>query len=583
MSKKKKDKKEKSNLKRNLKMTWALTKGARKYFFIYLIFLIALAVVGAIVPTFTAKQIVYINNSLWSKLLYVTIFVLTFELSRNVLVYFYGKFIDMFYRESLKNIQIELAKNTLKIETEEIDNNTSGLFINRLNSDTNQMARIFWDISEVSADIMSNVGILFAIFLISKIMFLYLVITIIILFIFNNLRTKYRFKMEKEFRKFNEKNTGLIGAIVRGLRDIKVLNAEDNFLKKVSNNIIESNQKKYRMTEINRRWSLVTGTVHDMIDFLFIVLGMNLILKGTLSIENMVIVYMYKNRLYNLLNYFTRVLEFIKDFNLSADRVFEIFDDDKFKKEKFGDIKLREIKGNIEFKNVEFGYSNKDMIFKDLNFKINAHEKVAFVGKSGGGKSTIFSLITKLYHPSNGKILLDGYDINGITSDSIRNNVSIITQMPYIFNFSIKDNLKIVKPNATKKEIEAACKSACLHDFIMTLPDKYDTIVGEGGVTLSGGQRQRLAIARALLTKTEIILFDEATSALDNETQKEISQAIDNLKGEYTILIVAHRLSTVIDCDRIFVVDNGKIIDVGTHQELMEKSKFYRNLYESEV
>ena len=143
--------------------------------------------------------------------------------------------------------------------------------------------------------------------------------------------------------------------------------------------------------------------------------------------------------------------------------------------------------------------------------------------------------------------------------------------------------LLIKKSSATKKEIEDACKSACLHDFIMTLPDKYDTIVGEGGVTLSGGQRQRLAIARALLTKTEIILFDEATSALDNETQKEISQAIDNLKGEYTILIVAHRLSTVIDCDRIFVVDKGKIIDVGTHQELMEKSKFYRNLYESEV
>ena len=579
----KKKEKEKSNLMKNLKMTWKLTKGSRKYLYGFIIFIILLSVVGAIVPMFTAKQILYINNSLWNKLLYIAVFILVFELLRNLFRYCGGKLANLFYRESLKNIQIELAKNTLNLETEVIDTNTTGLFINRLNSDTTKLADIFSQISEVTSDIMANIGILFAIFLISKIMFLYLITTITILFIFNKLRTKYRFKMDKELRKFNEKNTGLIGEMVRGLRDIKVLNAEDNFIKKVSDNIKESNQKRYKMTEINRRWMLATGTVRDIVDFMFIILGMNLVLKNTLSIENFVIIYMYKDRLYNLLNYFTMILEYLKDFNLSADRVFEVFGNETFKKEEFGDIKLKDVKGNIEFQNVEFGYSNKDIIFKDLNFKIEPNEKVAFVGKSGGGKSTIFSLITKLYHPSNGKILLDGYDINGITKDSIRDNVSIITQSPYIFNFSIKENLKIVKPNATNKEIKEVCKSACLDEFIESLPDKYDTIVGEGGVTLSGGQRQRLAIARALLTKTQIILFDEATSALDNETQKEISNAIENLKGEYTILIVAHRLSTVIDCDKIFVVDDGKILDVGTHKELMKKSKFYKNLYESEV
>jgi ABC-type multidrug transport system fused ATPase/permease subunit len=160
--------------------------------------------------------------------------------------------------------------------------------------------------------------------------------------------------------------------------------------------------------------------------------------------------------------------------------------------------------------------------------------------------------------------------------------MSIITQNPYIFNFSIKDNLLLAKEDATMKEIRNACKLACIDDYIMTLPDKYDTILGENGVILSGGQKQRLAIARALLMKTEIILFDEATSALDNETQSKIQEAINNLKGEYTILIVAHRLTSVIDCDRIFVVDDGKIIDQGTHKELMKKSSFYKNLYNKE-
>lgn len=218
-----------------------------------------------------------------------------------------------------------------------------------------------------------------------------------------------------------------------------------------------------------------------------------------------------------------------------------------------------------------------------MSFKVNANEKVAFVGKSGAGKTTLFSLIAKLYPINKGEILLDGININDLTCSSLRDNISIITQNPYIFNFTIKDNLLLAKNDATMAEIRQACKLACIDDYIMKLPKKYNTKIGENGVILSGGQKQRLAIARALLMKTEIILFDEATSALDNETQKDISKAIENLKGEYTILIIAHRLSTIIDCDKIFVVDNGKIIDVGTHKELMKKSTFYKKIYKSEV
>ena len=174
--------------------------------------------------------------------------------------------------------------------------------------------------------------------------------------------------------------------------------------------------------------------------------------------------------------------------------------------------------------------------------------------------------------------MLDNIDINELSCLTIRDNMSIITQNPYIFNFFIKDNLLLAKSNATMKEIRNACKVACIDDYIMSLPNEYDTMVGENGVILSGGQKQRLAIARTLLMKTEIILFDEATSVLDNETQSKIQKSINNLKGKYTI-IVAHRLSTIQHADKIIVLQKGEILESGTHQELLKKKGYYYNLY----
>ena len=239
--------------------------------------------------------------------------------------------------------------------------------------------------------------------------------------------------------------------------------------------------------------------------------------------------------------------------------------------------------GSISFQNVSFHYENDDDVLHDISFVIKPNETVSFVGKSGSGKSTIFNLIAALYKPNKGRILLDGIPLDELDKDSIRQNISVISQNPYIFNMSIKENLRIIKEDATEEEITEACKLASLHDFIITLKDGYDTIVGEGGVTLSGGQRQRLAIARALLLKTEIILFDEATSALDNETQREIQESIRNMQGIYTILIIAHRLSTVVHSDRLILVDDGKIIGMGTHEELLKTNEMYKTLYHLEL
>lgn len=302
-----------------------------------------------------------------------------------------------------------------------------------------------------------------------------------------------------------------------------------------------------------------------------------------MEIVSALVINNYMSRVTSIINYVSMLMERVKDFNLSAPRIFKIINSDEFAKEKFGSKHLDCVNGNFEFKNVCFQYNNDEKVLNNLSFKVDANQTVAFVGKSGAGKSTIFSLLCKMYEIDDGKITIDGIDINELDCETIRGNITIISQNPYIFNLSIRDNLKLVKEDLTDKEMIDACKLACLHDFILTLPDGYDTIVGEGGINLSGGQRQRLAIARAFVQKTEIILFDEATSALDNETQLEIQKAINNLKKSYTILIIAHRLSTIVHSDKILFIENGCVIAEGTHKELLNNCKDYQTLYESEL
>ena len=282
-------------------------------------------------------------------------------------------------------------------------------------------------------------------------------------------------------------------------------------------------------------------------------------MNGNLSIESALIIYNYKGTISCLKSDLSSIHFWISNFVLDSNCTYDILDDNKFPKEKFGNKNLSKFKGHIEFKDVNFSYEENIPVLKNLNLEVLPNEVVGFVGPSGAGKSTIFDLISALNKPDSGEILFDGESINELTKDSIRGNPSVISQNAYIFNMSIEDNLRIIKKNDTKKEIEKACKMTCLDEFIESLPNKYKTILGEGGVTLSGGQRQRIAIARALLLNTEVLLFDEATSSLDNTTQEKIQKAIENLKGKYTILIIAHRLSTVINSDKIYVINKGTV------------------------
>jgi ATP-binding cassette subfamily B protein len=259
-----------------------------------------------------------------------------------------------------------------------------------------------------------------------------------------------------------------------------------------------------------------------------------LIVKSNFTVEGFLIVLMYKGNILNFINFVINITEIVKEGELSALRVFEVIEDDVFEKETFGDKVVPYVKGSIEFKNVDFKYNldDKNLLFKNLNFKIEENSVVAIVGKSGQGKTTILNLINKMYpieEKRNSGIFIDEHNINDLTKESLRSNITVVPQNPYIFNLTIKENLQIVKKDATHEEIVDVCKKAQIYDFIMSKEKNFDSVVGENGIVLSGGQKQRLAIARALLKNSKIILLDEATSSLDNESQSKIKKVIKTL------------------------------------------------------
>lgn len=573
--------KEKS-FKQNIKRTWKYIKTAKMNLLGYGVVSIIEAIISAIIPLLSAKVILNITNGVINQLILSALSVFFVELILYVMFYFKGFFYQKIYQKTLTSIQKAIAREILNLEIEEIDKNSSGLFIDRLNKDTQDISGLFMEYTYWISYIITNVGVLITVLILNKYLFVYAVITSIVVYFINRKSLGKQYEVQKKLRTIQESKTGLTSELVRGIRDIKVLNANQNILKQTSDKIEETTKEQVHIMNIRRFYSYIENNIRALSDLGLIIIGCYLYSQSLLTIPTFVIIYNYQSKIKSLLTGVVQIAEYNKKFNVAADRVYEVIENDKFKKEQFGNIEVGKIEGNIKFKNVSFAY-DKTPILKNMSFEIMPNERVAFVGKSGAGKTTIFNLIARLYHTNKGKILLDNYNINELTRDSVRNNMSIITQNPYVFNFSIKDNLLLAKENATMKEIREACKLACIDDFIMTLPNKYETMVGENGIILSGGQKQRLAIARALLMKTEIILFDEATSALDNETQSKIQEAINNLKGEYTILIIAHRLSTVIDCDRIFVVDNGKIINSGSHKELLKNCDYYKNLYNKDL
>lgn len=367
---------------------------------------------------------------------------------------------------------------------------------------------------------------------------------------------------------------------VQGMPVIKSFAIEEEEQKRFSEQNNNFLTKALMHTSWNAKSFSVVNTVTDIAPIIVIVYAGYQVLLGHITVGTLVAFVGYIDRLYSPLRRLVNSSTTLTQSFASMDRMFEFLDETYDIADAPNAMDCKEVKGDIVFDNVTFAYhKNEPPVLRDISFSVKAGETIALVGMSGGGKSTLVSLIPRFYDVTKGRILLDGIDIRDIRVRSLRDKIGIVFQDSFLFSDSVKENILLGKPDATDEEVIAAAKAANAHDFIMNLPDGYDTKVGERGIKLSGGQKQRIAIARVFLKNPPLLIFDEATSALDLESEHYIQEAMERLAKNRTTFIVAHRLSTITHADRIFLIEDGKIVESGTHDELMAKKGQYYHLF----
>ncbi|HAR4542386.1 TPA: SAV1866 family putative multidrug efflux ABC transporter [Staphylococcus aureus] len=373
---------------------------------------------------------------------------------------------------------------------------------------------------------------------------------------------------------------GFLHERVQGISVVKSFAIEDNEAKNFDKKNTNFLTRALKHTRWNAYSFAAINTVTDIGPIIVIGVGAYLAISGSITVGTLAAFVGYLELLFGPLRRLVASFTTLTQSFASMDRVFQLIDEDYDIKNGVGAQPIEIKQGRIDIDHVSFQYNdNEAPILKDINLSIEKGETVAFVGMSGGGKSTLINLIPRFYDVTSGQILIDGHNIKDFLTGSLRNQIGLVQQDNILFSDTVKENILLGRPTATEEEVVEAAKMANAHDFIMNLPQGYDTEVGERGVKLSGGQKQRLSIARIFLNNPPILILDEATSALDLESESIIQEALDVLSKDRTTLIVAHRLSTITHADKIVVIENGHIVETGTHRELIAKQGAYEHLY----
>ncbi|HJF85340.1 ABC transporter ATP-binding protein [Megamonas hypermegale] len=373
--------------------------------------------------------------------------------------------------------------------------------------------------------------------------------------------------------------TSLLQESISGVRVVKSFAREDYEIKRFQNQNdlnFRANMKSVQLS------SLLTPTVEFLAAVIVAVIlwfGGYQVVNGALTAGALVAFLTYAVNLANPVKRISRVYGTINKAMAAAERVFNVLDTEEELKDKPNAIELPKISGTVKFDHVSFGYKEGVNVLHDLTLEAKPGQVIAFVGPSGAGKSTIANLIPRFYDVTAGSIKIDDIDIRDVKIQSLREQIGVVPQETMLFSGSVKDNIRYGRLDATDEEIIEAAKAANAHNFIMNLSDGYETKIGERGITLSGGQRQRIAIARAILKNPRILILDEATSALDTESEEIVQEALDKLMIGRTSFVIAHRLSTIIHADKIIVLENGRVCESGTHQQLMQTGGLYSHLY----
>jgi len=555
--------------------------------FIAFILVILSTFLTLLVPYFTGKIVdaltVSKENINLVEVRKLILFVLTFYVLSSLFMYMQEFLIAGISQRVVYKIRKDVFDKFQKMPVIFFDRTTHGELMSRVTNDIDNINNtISQTMIQFMQTLISTIGTVIIMFYINKIMTLITLATVpIVLLVTKTIanNTKKYFKTQQQF--LGSLN-GHIEESISGIDVVRMFNKEDDMILKF---------KKYNddLKEVGVKAQIWSGFIMPIMNaignltFVIIVLsGSLLVLNNAITIGVVTSFIFYSKQFQKPINELASTFNQLQSGIAGAERVFEILDEEDEREDEPDAIEARDIKGKVEFKHVYFNYSENKEVLKDVSFMVEAGTNVALVGPTGAGKTTIVNLLTNFYEVTRGEILIDDVNIKKYKKNSLRNMFGVVLQDTYLFSGTIKENIRYGKLDATDEEIILACQISNADEFIKRLPDGYNTYIAEGGSNLSQGQRQLLAIARAVLKDPSILILDEATSNVDTRTELKIQEAMINLMKNRTTFIIAHRLSTIRDADVIMMIEDGKIIEKGTHEELIKLKGAYFNLYMSQ-
>ncbi len=520
-----------------------------------------------------------LSNHAWGQLVYLIV-ILALIYTSHYILYMIGVIIA---HNMMLDLKKDLMKALLNINSLTLTNASTGRLVSRVASDPDLLVEKLETFVSTIANAISYFATLCILIVINVWVGLISVAFLLAIAIFELIRAKSNKKYRKLEKEANDEAISFTNEIVRSEKDIK-----GQHLERGLNEIAVGKFKKKCNIYKHRHFKSITlwyirclATVAYIGVLLYV--GMVLLKSEAIVLANFIFIFTNREALQNVVWQYSNIILDYGEIKILSDRMFEITNGEMYPAERFGDKEIENFKGNIRFENVNFEYKYGKRVLNDINFEISENQFVAFVGKSGCGKSTLLGLISKIYEVGDGKILIDEENINELSKSCLRDNINFLNQFPYIFNLTIRENMKLINPDASDEQIIRALQEVDLWEYIENMDKGLDTIVGENGVNFSGGQKQRLTIARSFLKDSKIMLFDESTSSLDNIAQEKIISHIEENRGNKTIIMVAHRLTTIRNVDKIFFIENGTIVDSGTFEQLVDRNENFKKIFKSEI